>query len=88
MTLAAELSTLKALAVKRVEKETGAYVQNGFGNMLSFVCRTEPADFGWKATAPFLSFQLRGLYLPPYFFFIPRTFVIEHSTKVLGQRLL
>lgn len=46
MTLAVEFRTLTALAVKRVEKETGAYVQNTFGNMLSFECRTEPVDFG------------------------------------------
>ncbi len=52
--LAWELSTLIARAIKSVEKGPGAYVQNTFGNMLSFVSRTKLVAFGWKATAPFL----------------------------------
>lgn len=84
--LAWELSTLIALAIKSVEKGPGACVQNTFGNMLSFVSRTELVAFGWKATAPFPYFQPKGNFISLQFFCFSRTFVIEHSTKVSGQK--
>lgn len=61
--LAWEFSSLIAVAIKSVEKGPGAYVQNAFGNVLSFVCGTELVASGVEGHC-----TLYLVYLPLVFF--------------------
>lgn len=68
--MAWEFSSLIAVAIKSVEKGPGAYVQNAFGNVLSFVCGTELVASRLEGHHTlYLVYCRRQFYLPPSFYF-------------------
>lgn len=67
--LAWELMYFNSSGYKKSGLGPGAYVQNTFGNMLSFVSRTELVALGWKALHLFLSLQPEGNFISLQFFF-------------------
>lgn len=85
--LAWELSTLIALAIKSEEKDQEHVSKPLLGTCCLLYLEQSLWLLDGRPLHLFLSFQPEGNFISLQCFF-PRTFVIEHSTKVSGQKTL